>query len=62
MISVNYILKQLFRMLKLPDKDLRITKSKRTLVFYEQYWDGIDSLIGDKIRSSFVSKAFVIVF
>ena len=51
MISVNYILKQLFRMLKLPDKDLRITKSKRTLAFYEQYWASIDSLIGDKIKS-----------
>ena len=51
MISVNYILRQLFRMLRLPYKDLRITKSKRTLAFYEQYWDGIDSLIGDKIRS-----------
>ena len=51
MISIDYILRQLFRMLRLPYKDLRITKSKRTLAFYEQYWDGIDSLIGDKIQS-----------
>ena len=51
MISVDYILRQLFRMLRLPYKDLRITKSKRRLAFYEQYWDGIDSLIGYKIQS-----------
>ena len=51
MISVKYIIKQLFKMLGLPYKDIHITKSKKTLKYYDQYWEKVQSLIGDKIQS-----------
>ena len=50
MINTNFILKQLFKMFNLPHDNKTVTKSKRTLVFYERYWDCIMSLIGDKIE------------
>ena len=50
MISIKYIIKQLFKMLGLPYKDIFVTKSKRTLTYYEQYWKKVQSLIGDRIR------------
>ena len=49
MISVKYILKQLFKMMGLPYRTIQISKSKRTLTFYERYWTDILSLIGDRI-------------
>ena len=51
MINTNFILKQLFKMFMLPNDNIPVSKSKRTLAFYEQYWDNILSLIGDKIES-----------
>ena len=51
MVSINYILKQLFKMLRIPDKDIEISRSKSTLAYYKQYWGRICSLIGDKIES-----------
>ena len=50
MINTNVILKQLFKMFKIPHENISISKSKRTLAFYEQYWNNIISLIGDKIE------------
>ena len=49
MISIIYILKQLFEMLKIPHNSIQITKLKKTLVYYQQYWDKVKSLLGDKI-------------
>ena len=50
-MSIRYIITQLFKMLGLPYKDISVTKSKRTLKSYEQYWEKIQSLIGDRIQS-----------
>ena len=50
MISVKYVIKQLFKMLGLPYKDINITKSKKTLKYYKQYWKKVQSLIGDRIQ------------
>ena len=38
MISIKYVIKQLFKMLGLPYKDINVKKSKRTLTYYKQYW------------------------
>ena len=51
MISVKFIIKQLFKMLGLPYKDINVTKSKKTLKYYKQYWEKVQSLVGDKIQS-----------
>ena len=50
MISIKYVIKQLFKMLRLPYKDINVTKSKRTLTYYKQYWKKVQSLIGDRIQ------------
>ena len=34
----------------IPCDKIPITKSKRTLAFYNQYWTKIISLIGDRIK------------
>ena len=49
-ISIKYVIKQLFKMLGLPYKDINVTKSKRTLTYYKQYWKNVQSLIGDRIQ------------
>ena len=52
MISINFIIRQLL-MLYMPDvpyKDIKITKSKKTLKYYGNYWKSIIDLIGDKIE------------
>ena len=51
MISVKFIMKQLFKMLGLPYNDINVTKSKKTLKYYKQYWKKVESLVGDKIQS-----------
>ena len=51
MISVKFIMKQLFKMLGLPYNDINVTKSKKTLKYYKQYWEKVESLVGDKIQS-----------
>ena len=51
MISLKYILRQVFEMLGLPYNKIQITKSKKTLVSYEQYLNQIMLLIGGKIKS-----------
>ena len=50
MISVKFIMKQLFKMLGLPYKDINVTKSKKTLKYYKQYWEKVESLMGDRIQ------------
>ena len=51
MISINFIMRSIFKMIGLPYNKIPISKSKKTLAFYNQYWDSIMSLIGDKIKS-----------
>ena len=51
MISIKYVIKKLFKMLGLPYKDINVTKSKRTLTYYKQYWKKVRLLIGDRIQS-----------
>ena len=51
MVSVKYVIKQLFKMLGLPYKDINVTKSKRTLTYYNQYWKKVQLLIGNRIQS-----------
>ena len=50
MISIKYVIEELFKMLGLPYKDINVTKSKRTLTYYKQYWKKVQSLIGDRIQ------------
>ena len=49
MININFVLRQIFLMLELPYKKIRITNSKKTLEKYNQYWIDILLLIFDKI-------------
>ena len=49
MININFVLRQIFLMLELPFKKIRITKSKKTLEQYNKYWIDILLLIFDKI-------------
>ena len=51
MISVKFIIKKLFMMLKLPYKDIQVTKTKKTLEYYEEFWADVELLIGYKIQS-----------
>ena len=41
LISTKYILRQLFKLLDLPFECMKITKSRKTLEFYNQYWKNI---------------------
>ena len=50
MMSVNFIMRRIFMMMGIPYKKIPISKSKKTLAFYDKYWDSILSLIGDKIK------------
>ena len=50
MISIKYVIKESFKMLGFPYKDINVTKSKSTLTFYKQYWKKVQSLIGDRIQ------------
>ena len=51
MISINFIMRQIFKMMGIPYKNIPISKSKKTLAFYDRYWASIMSLIGDKMQS-----------
>ena len=51
MISVNFIMRKIFKMMGIPYKNIPISKSKKTLAFYNNYWNKIMDLIGDKIKS-----------
>ena len=51
MISINYIMRKIFEMMGIPYENIPISKSKRTLASYENYWNDIILLRGDKIKS-----------
>ena len=51
MISINYILRHALQLMGLPYDKIPISKSKKTLAFYDQYWVKIMTLIGDKIKT-----------
>ena len=50
LISINFILRKVLSMMNLPFENIPISKSKKTLAFYNQYWVSIMSLIGDRIK------------
>ena len=50
MISLNFILRQVSRMMGLPFNKIPISKTKKTLASYQQYWTQIILLIGDRIK------------
>ena len=50
MISVNFIIVKILKMMKLPHSYVKVTKSERTITTYQRYWDQIILLIGDKIK------------
>ena len=50
MISLNFILIQVLRMMGLPFDKIPISKSKRTLNSYQEYWEKIILLIGDRMK------------
>ena len=62
MISVNFILAKIFKMMKLPHSYVKVTKSKKTLASYEKYWNHINRLIGDKIKKLLMSEFISIFF
>ena len=45
LISVNYIIKQLFDILVVEYKIIPLTQSKNTLKYYENWWERVYSLI-----------------
>ena len=49
MININFVLQKIFKMLNLPYEKIKITKSKKTLQMYNEYWNKILSMISDKI-------------
>ena len=51
MISVNFIMRKIFKMMGIPYKNIPISKSKETLAFCDKYWRHIMLLIGDEIKS-----------
>ena len=55
MISLNFILRQVSRMMGLPFNKIPISKSKKTLASFQQYWTQIMLLIGDRIKGIIVS-------
>ena len=50
MISFKFILRQVLRMMGLPFNEIPISKSKKTLAFYQRYWTQIILLIGDRMK------------
>ena len=50
LISVNFILKQLFDILEIEYKFIPLTKSKKTLNYYSQWWAQIYDLIKEDIN------------
>ena len=50
MISIYFILRQVLEMMGLPYNEIPISKSRKTLMLYQQYWNRIRSLIGGQIE------------
>ena len=51
MISINFIIRKVLRMMDIPFDNIPISKSKKTLASYEKYWTLIISLIGDRVKT-----------
>ena len=51
MISINFIMRKIFKMMGIPYRNIPISKSKKTLAFYDRYWTKIMFIIGDNIKS-----------
>ena len=49
MISIKFIIKQIFILFGIPFEFIKVTKSKRTLKFYNRYWAHILLLRFDRI-------------
>ena len=49
-ISINYLLIKIFNMMGIEHKII-ITKSKKTICFYNEYWNKILNSIGDEINT-----------
>ena len=47
-------------MMGLPFNKIPISKTKRTLNSYQEYWEKIMILIGDRIKGSLISENFII--
>ena len=54
MISVNFIIRKILKMMKISYDQIPVSRSKRTLAFYNKYWTQIIALIGDKIEAIIV--------
>ena len=50
MISVRFIMKKIFEMLRLELK-IQVTKARKTLKLYENYWKEIESLLDDETQT-----------
>ena len=49
MICAKFIIRQIFMLIGLPFEFVKISKSRKTLAFYNKYWVEILSLIFDRI-------------
>ena len=56
-ISIKYLLKRIFDIMDIKYR-IPITKSIRTLNFYNAYWEKIMSLIGDKTESTLCDNKY----
>lgn len=50
LISINFIIKQLFDILRVEYKLIPLTRSKKTLKYYEDWWERVYDLITDNIN------------
>ena len=50
MVCIKFILKQLFDILGIEHKFIPLTKSKKTLMYYSQWWKRVYALIKDDIN------------
>ena len=55
MINVEFVSKQLFKMLKLPHYFIPISKSKKTIKYNKKYWDDIMFWKGDQIHEVYLN-------
>ncbi len=62
MISTKYIIRQFFVLLGLPFDFIKVSKSKKTLEFYNRYWAKISQLKFDKIIRIKGSEFFIIFY
>ena len=49
-ININFIICKILERMKISHEKIPISESKRTLNFYNQYWNEIEILIGEKIK------------